>query len=110
MTYCSQFPFNCTIESNNLTNDKLFYSVPTNDTGVYYKVNKYNFLYSTIYPSYKYLVLFYCEELNNQECEYVINSKRNEDYSFIEESSGKNFLKIIDSIAIGENRNYMFFR
>ena len=41
MTYCSQFPFNCTIESNNLTNDKLFYSVPTNDTGVYYKVNKY---------------------------------------------------------------------
>jgi hypothetical protein len=41
--------------------------------------------------------------------EYVIYSKRNDDCTFIEEISGKNFLKIIDSIVIDENRNYMFF-
>ena len=41
--------------------------------------------------------------------EYVIYSKRNDDCIFIEEISGKNFLKIIDSIVIDENRNYMFF-
>ncbi len=41
--------------------------------------------------------------------EYVIYSKRNDDCTFIEEISGKNFLNIIDSIVIDENRNYMFF-
>ena len=41
--------------------------------------------------------------------EYVIYSKRNDDCTFIEEISGKNFLNIIDSIVIDENRNYKFF-
>ena len=41
MTYCSQFPFNWTSESNNLTNENLFYSVQENDVGVFYKDNKY---------------------------------------------------------------------
>ena len=44
----------------------LFYSVQTNDTGVFYKDNKYTFLYSTINPNYKYLALFYCDESNVQ--------------------------------------------
>ena len=52
MTYCSQFPFNWKNESNNLKKENLFYSVQANDIGVFYKDNKYPFLYSIIYPNY----------------------------------------------------------
>ena len=110
LSYCDEYPFNCEIGENNITkNSAHYYQLNTTSEGVKYELNKSHFDIKTFSPSKKYLIIINCENTNNEGCEYQIKTQRPNDLSLFESSSGKNFIKISDSILVGESKNYLFF-